>query len=82
VSVALGVAPVALTVATEALVSVDEFALIVIHRCYYLNAFSELVLTEALLWFPLALEVAALVYHYCRYHYLQLQSCRYEVTYS
>jgi hypothetical protein len=69
-------------VATEALVSVDEFALMVIQRYYYLNAYSELVLAEALLWFPLALEVAALVYHHRRYHFLQLQSCRYEVTYS
>jgi hypothetical protein len=54
---------IALTVATEALVSVDEFALMVIQRYYYLNAYSELVLTEALLWFPLALEVATLLYH-------------------
>jgi hypothetical protein len=73
---------IALTVATEALVSVDKFALMVIQRYYYLNACSELVLTEALLWFPLALEVAALVHYHYRYHFLQLQSCRYEVTYS
>jgi hypothetical protein len=82
VFVALGIALVALIVATEALVSIDKFALMVIQRCYYLNACSELVLTEALLWFPLALEVATLVYHHCRYHFLQLQSCRYEVTCS
>jgi hypothetical protein len=82
VFVALVITLIALTVATEALVSVNEFALIVIQRYYYLNAYSELVLTEALLWFPLALEVATLVYHYYRYHFLQLQSCRYEVTYS
>jgi hypothetical protein len=63
VFIALVIAPVALTVATEALVSVDEFALMVIQRYYYLNAYSELVLTEALLWFPLALEVATLLYH-------------------
>jgi hypothetical protein len=49
VFVALVIAPVALTVATEALVSVDEFALMVIQRCYCLNAYSELVLIEALL---------------------------------
>jgi hypothetical protein len=70
VFIALVIAPVALTVATEALVSVDEFALMVIQRYYYLNAYSELVLTEALLWFPLALEVAALVYYHYRYHFL------------
>jgi hypothetical protein len=82
VFVALVIALVALIVATKALVSIDEFALMVIQRYYCLNAYSELVLTEALLWFPLALEVATLVYHYYRCHYLQLQSCRYEVTYS
>jgi hypothetical protein len=82
VFVALVIALVALIVATKALVSVNEFALMVIQRCYYLNACSELMLTEALLWFPLALEVATLVYHHCRYHFLQLRSYRYEVTYS
>jgi hypothetical protein len=82
VFVALVITLVALIVATEALVSVDEFALMVIQRCYYLNACSELVLTEALLWFPLALEVAALVHYHCRCHFLQLQSCRYKVTCS
>jgi hypothetical protein len=82
VFIALVIALIALTVATEALVSVNKFALIVIERYYCLNACSELVLTEALLWFPLALEAATLVHHYYRYHFLQLQSCRYEVTYS
>jgi hypothetical protein len=82
VFIALVIALVALTVATKALVSVDKFALMVIQRCYCLNACSKLVLTEALLWFPLALEVATLVHHHCRCHFLQLQSCRYEVTYS
>jgi hypothetical protein len=82
VFVALVIALIALTVATEALVSVDEFALMVIQRCYCLNACSELVLAEALLWFPLALEAAALVHYHCRCHFLQLQSCRYEVTCS
>jgi hypothetical protein len=72
VFIALVIAPVALTVATEALVSVNEFALMVIQRCYCLNAYSELVLTEALLWFPLALEVATLLYHHYRCHFLQL----------
>jgi hypothetical protein len=72
VFVALVIALVALTVATKALVSVNKFALMVIQRYYCLNACSELVLTEALLWFPLALEVAALVYHHYRYHFLQL----------
>jgi hypothetical protein len=72
VFIALVIAPVALTVATEALVSVDEFALMVIQRYYYLNAYSKLVLTEALLWFPLALEVATLLYHHYRCHFLQL----------
>jgi hypothetical protein len=82
VSVALVITPIALTLATEALVIVSKFALMVIQRYYYLNACSELVLTEALVWFPLALEVATLVYHHYRCHYLQLQSCRYEVTCS
>jgi hypothetical protein len=72
VFIALVIAPVALTVATEALVSVDEFALMVIQRYYYLNAYSELVLTEALLWFPLALEVATLLYHHCRCNFVKL----------
>jgi hypothetical protein len=82
VFIALVIALIALTVATEALVSVDEFALMVIQRYYCLNAYSELVLTEALLWFPLTLEAVTLVYHHYRYHFLQLQSCRYEVTCS
>jgi hypothetical protein len=72
VSVALVIAPIVLTVATKALVSVDKFALTVIQRYYYLNAYSELVLIEALVWFPLALEVATLDYHYYRCYCLQL----------
>jgi hypothetical protein len=70
VFIALVIALIALIVATKALVSINEFALMVIQRCYCLNAYSELVLTETLLWFPLALEVATLVYHHYRCHFL------------